>query len=119
VLAEVLKLILINVQQEYYGPTPQCNTGPCLYGQAYTNVYAKNPEFSSKFPIASGKYKWNQYTFGNSILPRQEGVIQHKCDGCNTAKGDEWLGGGNDYRDMHDKKQYYCTAANAIFVADK
>jgi hypothetical protein len=92
-LSEVLTLILMNVQQEHHGPTSQSNAGPCVCGQACANVHGKNPKFSRKFPIVSGKHQWNQHTFGISILPCQEGVTQHKCDGCNTVfEGDEWSG---------------------------
>lgn len=47
-LAEVLKLILLNVHNRYYGPIAVCNTGPCVYGQAYKNFYGNNTESSKE-----------------------------------------------------------------------
>jgi hypothetical protein len=122
VLAEVLRLILINVQKAHYGPTPQSNVGPCVYGEAYkifygSGDYATRLAITKKYPFQSAKYQRNQYTFANSLLPEKTGYLQHKCDGCDSSSmQDEWLGGGNDYRKLYENKQFYCKAASRIFL---
>ena len=114
VLLEVIRLIVVNVQREYYGPYPQSITGPCVYGQAYRNIYVKARNRGQVLPHITGKYQWNKYWF--RLLKIEGVVIQHKYDNPNRTNFDSWHEvGGNDYRKMHAEGKYFCSAARNIF----
>lgn len=115
-LLEVIRLIVVNVQKEYYGPSPQSITGPCVYGQAYQNIYGKSRNREQVPPIA-GKYQWNKYWF-RFLTKTKEVVIQHKYDNPNRTNFDSWheVGGNDyDYRKMYAEGKYFCSAARNIF----
>ena len=106
---------MVNVQKEYYGPSPTSATGPCVYGQAYKNIYGKSRNREQQVPPITGKYQWNKYWF-RGLLKTKEVVIQHKYDSPNRSNFDSWHEvGGNDYRKMHAEGNYYCSAARNIF----
>jgi len=67
----------------------------------------------TKFPIQAGVYGSNPYYIFSSLSPVKfkNPVIQHKCDGCNgETREKEWLGKGNDYRVLHERRRNYCGA---------
>jgi len=112
-LAEAILLILKNVQREFYGETAQCNTGPCLMGQALRNFYGekakKRNRMRRNFPFFSGKYRWNEYAFEYKY---DRGVVRHKSSNIT----DDWnMTNGNSYRELHDRRQYYCSSASSLF----
>jgi hypothetical protein len=105
VFEEFLTLALQNVQKSHYGETPQSNLGPCVMGQAYKAV-AGFPSVRSS--VQTFKYQWNLYYF------QQKKVIQHKCDDCGS-----WdLFGGNEYRDLHEKRLFYCDEAPSVLLSE-
>ena len=111
VIARALERVLLNVQSEYYGPTPQANTGPGVLGSAYKDAIAKYPDLQKR--AVNGKYQWNLYRFNRPA------VIIHKCDGCSSTKnvtkeGRDLWSGGNDYVQLHDARNYYCQDARSI-----
>jgi hypothetical protein len=105
VLQVYLEMMLQNVQKSYYGPTPQSNTGPCVMGEALKAV-SNIP--TVMYSIRIFRYRWNDY----KIMRRK--VAQHKCIGCDSSSWDAF--GGNDYRELHDKRLYYCRDAQSILL---
>ena len=99
----------------YYGELAVDPTGPTVYGIAYKHVY-NNQSNVEKFPLATGKYKWNEYKFGKP-LDKDRVKIRHKCKNC-FVNPEDWgrnMTGGNDYRALHQNHQFYCRNANTIF----
>jgi hypothetical protein len=109
-----MELVLLNVQAEYYGPTPQSNTGPGVLGCAYRDVIETQNELGHT--IYLGNYRWNIYRF--NVWSKQQ-VIIHKCATCNDPSSADnkqirvWAT-GNDYGALHDTKTYYCQDAPSI-----
>ena len=116
-LAETLKILVLNVQKKHYGLYPHDNTGQGVMGRGFKKHYKdKESAKKSSLPINTGRYQHNR---GGYLFPQfseQAGIITHYCEGC-KAKGEvAWSSktGTNNYRDLHKKKQYYCAQANEL-----
>ena len=103
-LEDFLRRVLQNVQKAHYGATPQSNTGPCVLGESYKVVVKGNDSLVES--TQAFKYRWNLYYF------QDRKVIQHKCDNCGS-----WdKTGGNEYRDLHEERRYYCPDSPSILL---
>ena len=123
--AQVLRIIVRNVHNQFYGEVPQSNTGPGAYAEAYQTMYEyggkKNETMMKEFPMGSLRYQYNRYYY-RPYNPDKAAIV-HKYEGLNQNKAvtvDSWTSnGGNSYRSLHDEKRYYCPAASKLFDFDK
>jgi hypothetical protein len=125
VLAETLKIIVLNVNREYYGEFAQESTGGGVMGRAYKKYYndGKDAKKLSTFSILTGWYSCKyrphypipEYRF-TKIYGKTK-VIEHKCGGCSIKK--HYGTASNDYRDLHLRKKYYCPQASSLLSSEK
>jgi hypothetical protein len=124
VLAETLKIIVLNVNREYYGEFAQDNTGQGVMGRAYKKYYNNGLDTKklSTFPVLTGWYSGrleekgiSEYQFTN--MYGNTTVIVHKCDGCSFK--DDYGTASNDYRQLFFRKQYYCAQATSLLISPK
>ena len=123
-LAETLKILVLNVQQKYYGKHPQDNTGQGVMGRAFKKYYKdKESAKMSALPINTGRYHNRRDDYLFPKFSKKAGIITHYCEGCRATEKEAWTSksGNNNYRILHKKKQYYCARANELldFSSDK
>ena len=109
VLGEAIKIMVTNVQREFYGLDPQ-TYGPCALGEAFNNTYRKTMSRRNG-RIKMGKYRWNDY----KLYHGKKSVIRHKYQDPSSFTNDEWTDyGGNNYRKMWAERQSFCSSAISI-----
>jgi len=117
-LAETLKTIVQNVNKRHYGQYPQENTGQGCMGSSFKKYYKNSNQASTKestdFPFVAGHFSHNKNrAVSDYVFPQfRQGIniIDHMGGRCGEQK---WSpeNGHNKYRDLHRKREYYCTSA--------
>lgn len=118
--AQVLKNIVRNVQNQFYGTVSTDPTGPGVYAEAFSTVNSyKRKQEMKEYPMQSVRYQWNNYYF--RPYDKSAEVIVHKYEGANLKpkqqlRVESWTKkGGNDYRELYKQKMFYCPGASQLF----
>ena len=104
IVARYLKIIMNNVQRNYYSTNPLLLTGPCAFGRAVRAIkknFGKDT-INMKWPMHNkNQYYWNDRT-----------IAVGKCKFCGI--GQDWSN-GNNYNSLIRNRTFYCEDSASIF----
>lgn len=105
ILAEYLRLAILNVQSSFYGENVLQNTGPCLFATAIRKYRKDFFTNNTSHPIFE---RHHYYWRGGD--QKGEALIANKCCGF----GQNWAS-GNNYNVLFEERRYYCEDSASIF----